>query len=98
MHLPAVVLCLLVPSFLGGPRSLYVTEFGRQVLRRSDQIVEGEVAKLLPAFRGVTTARIKVIKSWMGFDRARDLRIMFIEDFVAPEAFTAVGKQHGVIS
>ena len=97
MQLPAVLLCLLlVPSILGGPRSLYVTEFGRQVLRRSDQIVEGEVAKIFPAFRGVTTARLKVVKNWMGFDRERELRIMFIEDFVAPEAFTATLDRYKV--
>jgi hypothetical protein len=96
MQLSAILLCLLAPSVLAGPRSLYVTEFGRQVLRRSDQVVEGEVAKIFPAFRGVTTARVKVAKSWMGFDRDRDLRLMFIEDYVAPEAFTATLDRYKV--
>jgi len=83
-----LALCI-VGSVFAQSRRAYVTELGRRVLGRSDLIVEGKVARLLPAFRGVSSARITVKDRFFGHDRAETLTVMYVNDYVAPDAFRA---------
>jgi hypothetical protein len=81
-------LLLAIPA-AGQPGRAYLTELGRRVLSRSDQIVEARVAKILPPFRGISTAHLEVSARLSGYDRERILVLLYVEDYVAPDAFTA---------
>jgi hypothetical protein len=81
-------LLLAVPA-AGEPGRAYLTELGRRVLARSDQIVEARVEKVLPPFRGISTAHLAVSERLSGYDRERILVLLYVEDYVAPDAFTA---------
>ena len=88
MRLAWFSLLLALPA-AGQPGHAYVTELGRRVLARSDQIVEAKVGKILPPFRGVSVARLEVMERLAGYDRATSIVLLYIEDYVAPDAFTA---------
>ncbi|MFI5401776.1 MAG: HEAT repeat domain-containing protein [Planctomycetota bacterium] len=85
----ALLLLVLALPAAGDPGRAYATELGRRVLSRSDQIVEARVAKILPPFRGVSTARLEVGERLLGYDREKTVVLLYIEDYVAPDAFTA---------
>ena len=76
------------PAFGQGTR-VYATELGRRVLARTDQLVEAEVTYIHPPFRGVSTARLRVKARLHGFDRSKEIVLLFIEDYQAPDAFSA---------
>jgi hypothetical protein len=84
-----LLLPVLALSASGQAGRAYATELGRRVLARADQIVEARVAKILPPFRGVSTVRLEVVERLSGYDRERTLLLLYIEDYVAPDAFTA---------
>jgi hypothetical protein len=86
--LAAVLLAVAAPS-LGAPGRVYVTELGRRVLTRADEVVEARVARVQPAFRGITTARLDVVERLAGFGRDPSLVLMYVEDFIAPDALTS---------
>ncbi|HEX5136774.1 MAG TPA: HEAT repeat domain-containing protein [Planctomycetota bacterium] len=73
----------------GEPDRAYLTELGRRVLSRSDQIVEAKVVKLVPPFRGISTAQLAVTSRLAGYDREPVLVLLYTEDYAAPDAFTA---------
>jgi hypothetical protein len=81
--------CILVGAAAASatPGKHYLTEFGRRILARSDQVVEASVTGVQPAFRGITTARLKVIRRLDGFDRNAELVVMYVDDLTAPDAF-----------
>jgi hypothetical protein len=81
-------LLLALPA-TGQPGRAYLTELGRRVLARSDQIVEARVSKVLPPFRGISTAHLEVSARLSGYDREKILVLLYVEDYVAPDAFTA---------
>ncbi|MHC4550374.1 MAG: HEAT repeat domain-containing protein [Planctomycetota bacterium] len=89
-------LLLAVATALGQAPPVYVTELGRRVLARTDQLVEAEVVHLHAAFRGVSTARLRVMKRLHGFDRSQEIVLLFIEDYQAPDAFTATLERSAV--
>jgi len=92
-----LLLCSAVaPAAVGAPRQAYVTNFGRLVLSRSHLVVEGRVGKVHARFRGVSIAQIVVKKRWLGYDRHESIRVMYIDDFVAPEAFTSTLDRYNV--
>jgi len=66
-----------------------LTECGRRVLAKSDQIVEARVTAVNRAFRGVNTAQLEVVERLSGFDRNGTLLLMYIEDFAAPDTMAA---------
>jgi len=68
---------------------IHVTEFGRRVLGRTDLVVDARVKSVRPPFRGVSTARLEVDERLRGFDTNREIVLLFMEDYVAPDAFTA---------
>jgi hypothetical protein len=82
------ILLTAVPAF-GQATRIYATELGRRVLARTDQLVEAEVAYIHPPFRGVSTARLRVTARLHGFDREKEILLLFIEDYQAPDAFSA---------
>jgi len=82
------ILLTAVPAF-GQATRIYATELGRRVLARTDQLVEAEVAYIHPPFRGVSTARLRVTARLHGFDRDKEILLLFIEDYQAPDAFSA---------
>ncbi|MEE8106251.1 MAG: HEAT repeat domain-containing protein [Planctomycetota bacterium] len=95
--LTLTLLCsLLAPATLGAPSQAYVTDFGRLVLSRSHLVVEGRVGSVQARFRGVSIAQIVVKKRWHGYDRRESVRVMYIDDFVAPEAFTSTLDRYNV--
>ena len=81
-----LILLLAAPS-TARPGRLYLTEFGRRILTRTDQIVEARVVSVQPAFRGITTARLKVSELFEGYDRAQQIVLMYVDDLTAPDAF-----------
>ncbi|MHC4941144.1 MAG: HEAT repeat domain-containing protein [Planctomycetota bacterium] len=83
--------CILVgtAAVSASPGKHYLTEFGRRILARADQVVEASVSSVQPAFRGITTARLKVIRRLDGFDRKTELVVMYVDDLTAPDAFGA---------
>jgi len=85
----ALCLLLLVLPAAGQSGHAYLTEVGRRVLSRSDEIVEAKVAKIQPPFRGISTARLDVSELLLGYDRKPTLVLLYVEDYVAPDAFTA---------
>lgn len=88
MRAPWLLLTLAIPA-AAEPGRAYATEFGRRVLVRADQVVEAKVTKIQPPFRGISTARIDVAERLLGYDREKTLVLLYIEDYVAPDAFTA---------
>ncbi len=88
---PMRALLLLAIATAAGaePGHAYATELGRRVLARSDLIVEARVGSVAPPFRGVSTARLDVSERLSGYDREKALVLLCIEDYVAPDAFTA---------
>jgi hypothetical protein len=84
----SLLLVLALPA-AAEPGRAYATEFGRRVLVQADQIVEARVAKIQPPFRGVSTARLEVAERLVGYDREKSLVLLYLEDYVAPDAFTA---------
>jgi len=86
---PLLLLLLLPQPGHAEPGRTYVTELGRRVLSGSDQVVVARVARVLPPFRGITTARLDVTRKLAGYDRATSIVLMFIEDYRAPDAFVA---------
>jgi hypothetical protein len=86
-----VLLCslLLALPAAGQPGRAYLTELGRRVLARSDQIAEARVVKVLPPFRGISTAQLEMSARLSGYDRERILVLLYVEDYLAPDAFTA---------
>ena len=90
-------LLLTVAGAVGSaPGKLYLTEFGRQILARTDQVVEARVVFLQPAFRGITTARLEVIDRLDGYDRAQQITLMYVDDLTAPDAFGASLRRSSV--
>jgi hypothetical protein len=89
MRITAVALILLAGSTSAQWTRAYVTQFGRRVLARTELIVEAKVQRLMPPFRGVTTARLEVGERLHGLDRSKQITLLFIEDYVAPDAFSA---------
>lgn len=85
----ALLLLVLALPAAGEPGRAYATELGRRVLSRSDQIVEARVVKILPPYRGVSTARLEVDERLSGYDRDKTVVLLYIEDYVASDAFTA---------
>ena len=81
-------LLLLTAAALAQGR-IYVTELGRRVLARTDEVVEARVSRINPPFRGVSIANLQVEKRLHGYDRSPVLVLFFIEDYMAPDAFTA---------
>lgn len=71
------------------PRGVPLTECGRRVLARCDQIVEARVLAVNRAFRGVNTAQLEVTERLSGFDRSGTLLLMYVEDFAAPDTMAA---------
>lgn len=72
-------LLLALPA-AGEPGRAYLTELGRRVLAKSDQIVSAKVVKLLPPFRGISTAHLEVSERLSGYDRERLLVLLYVED------------------
>ncbi len=68
---------------------VYVTELGRNVLTRTDELVEAEIVKVQKRFRGITTVRMRIKRRYIGVEEQRDVNVLFIEDFMAPDAFGA---------
>ena len=95
MRTPSIVLPLLIgfvslmESTAWSQPGVYVTEFGRKILTQSDVVVRAEVMHIAPPFRGVSIGRLEVSERLSGYDRAESLTLLFIEDYVAPDAFTA---------
>ena len=92
-------LCLGLASALpsgiasaGGP-GRYVTQLGRRVLALSDMVAVGEVSSVNPPFRGVTTARITIEKRLSGLDRSRLVTLMYISDYLAPDAIRSTFEE-----
>lgn len=83
-----LLLLSLVPAEAAPPQA-YVTELGRRVLSRSDQIVEGRVLSTQPPFRGISSARIRVTRRILGYDSSAEILVLFTEDFTAPDALGA---------
>jgi hypothetical protein len=88
MRIACLLLALALEAF-GQSGHVCITEFGRRVLSQSDEIVEARVAKLQPPFRGVSTARLDVKERLVGYERSKTLVLLFIDDYVAPDAFTS---------
>ncbi len=72
-----------------GPGRVQVTELGRRVLSRCDAVVEATVVRVSPPYRGVSTARLKVSKHLYGYGRDASVTLMFVQDYVAPDAFSS---------
>ncbi|MHC4133608.1 MAG: HEAT repeat domain-containing protein [Planctomycetota bacterium] len=89
MRVLALGFLLTAAPALGQATRVYATELGRRVLARTDQLVEAEVAYIHPPFRGVSTARLRVKARLHGFDRSEEILLLFIEDYLAPDAFSA---------
>ena len=89
--------CLLVlcGGLLAGPR-YYMTDFGRRVLARTDQIVEAKVVRVLPRFRGITTAKLQVTRHISGYDKSTTLLLMYVDDLTAPDAFDSTLERSSV--
>jgi len=85
----AFLLLVIVLPAAAEPGRAYATELGRRVLARSDAIVEARVGKIAPPFRGISTARLEVSERLSGYDREKTLVLLCVEDYVAPDAFTA---------
>jgi hypothetical protein len=85
----AVLLFVSLSVAHAAPGRVHVTEFGRRVLANTDQIVEAKVARVNDSFRGITTARLEVKERLHGYDRAEAITLLYIEDYVAPDAFSA---------
>lgn len=84
----SAILCLAAATTARGQSGrVHVTEFGRRVLARTDQVIEAKVARINAAFRGITTARLEVKERLYGYDRAKAVTLLYIEDYVAPDAF-----------
>jgi hypothetical protein len=64
----------------------YVSELGRRVLARTDQIVVASVTRVTPPFRGIVTARLRVKERIHGFDPSEEIVLLYVEDFLAPSA------------
>ncbi|MEM8884041.1 MAG: HEAT repeat domain-containing protein [Planctomycetota bacterium] len=86
-----VLLILLVASGPAGaaPGQRYVTEMGRRVLSLCDMVAVGEVTSVNPPFRGVSTARFRVAEHISSLDKRRSLTLIYIEDYLAPDAIKA---------
>ena len=78
---------VLLGAVFAAPGQHFITDFGRRVLSRTDQIIEAEVVSVLPRFRGITTARLKVLERFSGFDREPTAVVMYVDDLAAPDAF-----------
>lgn len=78
---------LLATTVTAEPGRLYLTDFGRRVLVRTDGIVRARVAHVQAAFRGITTARLRVLRHLDGYDRSREVVLMYVDDLTAPDAF-----------
>jgi HEAT repeat protein len=89
-------LLFAAPAF-GQATRIYATELGRRVLARTDQLIEAKVTYIHPPFRGVSTARLRVTARLHGFDRDKEVLLLFIEDYLAPDAFTAT-LEHSTVS
>jgi len=79
----------LAPAGEAAPGRVHVTEFGRRVLSRCDAVVEAKVLRVNPPFRGVSTARLAVSERLLGRSRRSEITLMFVQDYVAPEAFNS---------
>jgi len=91
----------LVPLLLAGallgaranagprPRDSYVTELGRRVLVFCDLVAIGEVSAVHKPFRGISTARLKVREHIDGLENRDELTLIYIEDYLAPDAIRA---------
>jgi len=83
--------CLLLLATLAQarPAESYVTELGRRVLVLCDMVAIGEISAVNKPFRGVSTARLAISEHLSGLDRHDVLTLMYIEDFLAPDAIRA---------
>ncbi len=84
-----LVACLGSAPAAAEPGRLYVTAMGRSVLGRCNGVVAGTVVRLNPPFRGITSARIRVTERLAGYARDDELIVLFVEDYLAPEALTS---------
>jgi len=91
-----LILLALGASAHAAPGRLYLTEFGRRILVKTDQIVEARVAAVQPAFRGITTARLSVSERLEGFDEGREIVLMYVDDLTAPDAFGSTLERSSV--
>lgn len=86
-----VLASLLLLAALAGarPANSYVTELGRRVLVLCDLVATGEITAVNKPFRGVSTARMTVTEHLSGLEPRGELTLMYIEDFLAPDAIRA---------
>jgi hypothetical protein len=85
-----LILCVLLALPVAAePGHAYVTELGRRVLARTDQVVLAKVEKIQPPFRGISTARLSVAERLAGYDRETSIVLLYVEDYLAPDAFTS---------
>ena len=89
--LALLILLAPVADAIGPGR--YVTQLGQRVLALSDLVAIGEVDAVNPPFRGVTTARIKIEKRLSGLDQSRVVTLMYISDYLAPDAIKSTFEE-----
>ncbi|MDH3591707.1 MAG: HEAT repeat domain-containing protein [Planctomycetota bacterium] len=94
-------ICLLVAVGTAPARAesgrAYVTEFGRRILGRCDQVVAAKVSSVRLPFRGISTARLDVTERLSGYDPSTSLLLMFIQDYRAPDAFASTLERGTVV-
>jgi len=83
--------CLLALAAVAEPRprGRYVTELGRRVLSLCDMVAVGRVDAVHKPFRGISTARLRIDEQLSGLVKRDDLTLMYIEDYLAPDAIRA---------
>jgi hypothetical protein len=91
-----VCVLLVAAAASAQSRARYVTELGRRVLVLCDMVAVGEVNSVNPPFRGVSTARLRMSEHLSGLERRRDLTLMYIEDYLAPDAIRATFESETV--
>ncbi|MHC4450807.1 MAG: hypothetical protein ACYS0E_11840, partial [Planctomycetota bacterium] len=86
-----ILTCLLLLAALATAQSRrrYTTELGRRVLVLCDMVAIGSVSSVNPPFRGVSTARLSLSEHLNGLERRPTLTLMYIEDYLAPDAIRA---------
>jgi len=86
-----ILTCLLLLAALAPAqaRRQYTTELGRRVLVLCDMVALGSVSSVNPPFRGVSTARLSLSEHLNGLERRPTLTLMYIEDYLAPDAIRA---------
>ena len=86
-----VLICLLLLAAVAEPRprGRYVTELGRRVLALCDMVAIGEVSAVNKPFRGISTARLRIAEQLTGLQKRDELTLMYIEDYLAPDAIRA---------